>query len=78
MDKQWKPFIQNRVNEIRKLVPPVCWSHCSGKDNPADIPSRGLTPLELSVNVLWQRGPCWLDTVESDPPEICQKNVLLN
>ena len=66
VEKQWKPFIENRVNEIRKLIPAVCWRHCSGKDNPADIPSRGLAPLELSVNALWRRGPDWLDATESE------------
>ena len=45
--KEWKPFVQNRVNEIRKLLPIDCWNHCSGRDSPADIPSRGLAPLEL-------------------------------
>ena len=58
-DKEWKPFVQNRVNEIRSLTPVQCWSHCSGKDNTADVPSRGLTPLELSVNLLWRDGPKW-------------------
>ena len=28
--------------------------------NPADLPSRGLTTLELTVNQLWQQGPEWL------------------
>ncbi len=60
VDKTWKVFVQNRVNEIRKLTAPDCWRHCPGKDNPADIPSRGLTPLELSVSTLWQNGPPWL------------------
>jgi hypothetical protein len=59
-DKTWKPFVQNRVDEIRKLVPTDSWKHCSGRDNPADIPSRGLAPLELSVSVLWRNGPVWL------------------
>jgi len=30
-DKDWKPFVQNRVNEIRRLVPEGYWDHCSGK-----------------------------------------------
>ena len=59
-DRVWKPFVQNRVKEIRNLVPPELWRHCSGRDNPADIPSRGLAPLELSVNTLWRNGPNWL------------------
>ena len=60
VDKDWKPFVQNRVTEIRSLIHPDRWSHCSGRDNPADIPSRGSAPLELSVNVLWRDGPEWL------------------
>ena len=47
IDKEWKPFVQNRVTEIRSLIHPDCWRHCSGRDNPADIPSRGSEPLEL-------------------------------
>ena len=69
IEKQWKPFVQNLVNEIRKLLPLNCWSHCSGKDNPADVPSRGLTPLELSVNMLWRHGPSWLDTSDCNTQE---------
>ena len=61
-DKDWKPFVRNRVAEIRRLVPPNCWSHFSGETNPADLPSRGLSLLELSVNQLWRHGPEWLGT----------------
>ena len=76
-DKSWKPYVQNRVKEIRKLLPPCHWKHCSGRENPADLPSRGLTPLELAVNPLWRSGPEWLripPTPEEDddlilPPE---------
>ena len=60
LDKGWKPFIQNRVNEIRKLVPAIYWKHCPGSSNPADAPSRGMTPLELSNDKLWFNGPEWL------------------
>ena len=48
VEKSWNPFVQNRVSEIRKLLNPdtLCWY--SYTDNPADIPSRGLTPKELA------------------------------
>ena len=60
ISKEWKPFVNNRVKEIRNRVHPSCWNHCPGSSNPADLPSRGLSSLELSVNQLWRQGPKWL------------------
>ena len=47
--KEWKPFVQHRVDEIRKLVPEECWNHCPGADNPADLLSRGMNCRELET-----------------------------
>ena len=58
--KEWKPFVENRVSELRKLVPAECWRHCPGKQNPADIPSRDATPAEIASCKLWRHGPDWL------------------
>lgn len=52
------------MNEILKRTEKEFWRHCPGKENPADLPSRGLTPLELSASALWRRGPIWMS--ESD------------
>ena len=35
--RDWKPFVQNRVNQIHGLVPVEGWAHCSGKEYPTDI-----------------------------------------
>ena len=59
-NREWKPFVRNRVSEIRRNVHPSLWSHCPGISNPADLPSQGLTTLELTVNQLWRQGPEWL------------------
>ena len=59
-DKQWKQFVHNRVVEIRRLVPVQHWTHCAGKDNPGDMPSRGITPKDLDTSLTWRHGPDWL------------------
>ncbi len=78
-DREWKPFVENRVREIRHNVHPDLWSHCPGKSNPADLPSRGLNMLEMSVSQLWRTGPGWLncdapsfsDNGVTSMPELC-------
>ena len=71
--KEWKQFVQNRVSEIRRLIPVNCWQHCPGSNNPADLPSRGLTPCELFVSKLWHCGPDWLwEMTPKNPPEVTE------
>ena len=36
------------------------WSYCPGASNPDDLPSRGLTPIELSASQVWRQGLEWL------------------
>ena len=68
LEKGWRPFVQNRVNEVRRLVPPSQWRHCPGSSNPADLPSRGQTLSELANSQLWFHGPEWLseDSLQED------------
>ena len=71
-NKEWKPFVESRVREIRKLVPGDHWRFCPGKDNPADIPTRGMTIKELKETSLWFNGPDWVrqeDTEDLDTEE---------
>ena len=61
-DKEWKQFVQNRVTEIRSLVPATSWRHCPGIQNPADIPSRGVSAADLQRKMsLWLHGSLHLD-----------------
>ncbi|GFU14534.1 uncharacterized protein TNCV_3251541 [Trichonephila clavipes] len=47
---RWKPFVANRVREIQSLADPNSWFHCSGKDNPADLLTRGISVDALTTN----------------------------
>ena len=60
--RSWKQFVQNRVDEIRSLVPVEAWRHCPGEENPADIPSRGMSPSRLAKTQRWLGGPEWLSS----------------
>ncbi|XP_065917691.1 uncharacterized protein [Dysidea avara] len=69
LTKEWKPFVQNRVNTTRRLVPHNQWKFCAGEDNPADLPSRGVSPTDLVGSVLWRHGLPWLVQVEPEVEE---------
>ena len=64
VDKEYKPFVQNRVREIRDLVDLEFWGYCNTKENPTDITSKGCKTSELVNNDLWWKGPQFL--TESD------------
>ena len=55
--RQW---VRNRVETIRYRFGRSCWRHCPGKDNPADLASRGCSAEKLSRSSLWWGGPSWL------------------
>ena len=56
-NKEWKPFVQNCVTEIGRLVAPQFWFHCPTKGNVAVIAWRGATPSELLGETRWWKGP---------------------
>nr|XP_049693336.1 uncharacterized protein LOC126053939 [Helicoverpa armigera] len=65
-----KTFVQNRVVQINDLTSNTTWLHVKGKENPADILSRGVTfeSMKGDNSSLWWCGPtflceptsCWL------------------
>ena len=79
-NKEWKPFAQNRVQIIRSLVPANNWKFCPGKDNPADLPSRGASVSELLTKFILFQGPEWIGTklienISSEMPTECMQEL---
>ncbi|KAK3756708.1 hypothetical protein RRG08_035464 [Elysia crispata] len=62
---KWKQFVQNRVLEIQELTSPERWHFCPGKENPADLLTRGISAREITNSNMWLHGPAWLN--ESQP-----------
>ncbi|XP_046868487.1 uncharacterized protein LOC124460944 [Drosophila willistoni] len=54
-----KCFIANRVSTIQTQSQDIIWSHVPGKDNPADIVSRGCAARDL-MQTIWFHGPRFL------------------
>lgn len=60
--RKLKVFVANRVSEIMATSQELGarWHWVSGKDNPADMASRGIFPSPLISAKLWWTGPDWL------------------
>ena len=67
-NREWKQFVKHRVNEILKMSDKGDWRYCPGRENPADIVSRGVTALDLKHSVLGWKGPSWLVESEDNWP----------
>ena len=66
---QWKQWVQFRVSEILKISKAENWGHVAGRDNPADIGSRGALASQLRSSALWWEGPLWLKGGKEDWPK---------
>ncbi|UYV81292.1 hypothetical protein LAZ67_20000677 [Cordylochernes scorpioides] len=58
--KKWQIFVANRVAKIQDLTAAHSWQYISGKQNPADLATRGILPSCLIKSKLWWHGPVWL------------------
>ncbi|XP_069965822.1 uncharacterized protein [Bactrocera oleae] len=70
----WTTFVSHRVATIAEKVGTENWRHIESQDNPADLGSRGCTPLEMVNNDLWWHGPQWLKLNPKHWP-ITQKSI---
>ncbi|CAG2184992.1 unnamed protein product [Mytilus edulis] len=62
-----KPFIANRITEIRQLVENKTWRYCPTDCNPADYLTRGMSSSKFLNNDTWFNGPKWLAHEEQWP-----------
>ena len=67
--RRFKTYVGNRISFIVDQLPPDCWKHVPGVQNPADCASRGLFPLQLKDHHLWWKGPQWLLADPAQWPE---------
>ena len=64
------------MNEICQLTAPEAWHHCSGSLNPADMPSRGLSGVELSTHEVWWKRPEFLQLPKSEWPHTYPSDLI--
>ncbi|XP_045447930.1 uncharacterized protein LOC123656267 isoform X1 [Melitaea cinxia] len=53
-------YVSRRVREITDLTKDFTWTYVKGKDNPADLLSRGTAPHKLEESYMWFHGPQYL------------------
>ena len=63
-EKSWKPWVENRVVKIRKVVSADNWHFVKGEDNPADIPTRLTVDFDSSFWNCWINGPEFLRSTD--------------
>ena len=59
--KPLKPYVRNRVIEIRRFTDIMQWFHVESSDNPVDIATRkGATLDDVSESSEWMKGKPWM------------------
>jgi hypothetical protein len=61
-------FIQRRVEQMRG-IPNISFRYVSSADNPADLPTRGVSYQDLEMST-WFHGPAWINEEARWPSEI--------
>ena len=62
-------FVKNRVTKVLNALLPQNIRWVPGDLNPADLPTRGLTPAQLALSTTWFQGPDFLREDSSTWPE---------
>ena len=60
-------FVANRIRKILLNCPVEQWDHIPGTENPADLPSRGISARKLLNHPLWLQGPSIIRETKFEP-----------
>ncbi|XP_077497846.1 uncharacterized protein LOC144108501 [Amblyomma americanum] len=72
---RWQQFVRNRVCEIQRVTGGYEWRHCPGKENPADLLTRGVSVSRLTASDVWWTGPQWLRKPDGEWPQGLVQNA---
>jgi hypothetical protein len=73
--EKYKVWVGHRLAEILRLTNKSDWKHIPGINNPADLPSRGISAKELKESKLWWHGPEFVQHDESTWPDEIPSNT---
>lgn len=68
----WDSYVGNRVEKINRLIPSAQWEHVPSSQNPADLPSRGMSGEDLRDSKMWWNGPEFLTEARNNWPRQSQ------
>ena len=72
---KYKTFVHNRVKIVNEMIPAAKWQYVKGLENPADMPSRGVT-IETMMNSNWFDLSDQYDSLRShEAPEVNLEEV---
>ena len=74
LKREYKQFVENRLNEIRKLTKPEQWSYVPTESNLSDLPSRGCLLSDLINNPIWLKGPEFIQQLTIPIFKVVQPN----
>ena len=70
-------YVSNRVCKVRDRTELDQWKYVPGKENPADIGSRGARPKTLITKRMWYEGPEFLrEGTEPEQPELVEDHAV--
>jgi len=72
---RYKLWVANRLEEILTHTKAEQWRHCAGPQNPADLPSRGISAEELKCSTMWWNGPDFTTKDSSEWPTSAEYKI---